>query len=511
MSEKKQVARNLAVYILASGSKMLIGLWLAPYLIKHLGHAAYGFIPIAAILTEYIGIITNAIDAAIARYLLINIEREKWDDANRVFNTSFFSNTSLAFLQIPFLALIVFNLSNIFVIPKELLEDVIDLCIFSMAGYSLSIISSVFGTSMFAKNRLDLSRMTEFIAVIVRIALVVILFTVDRPLLLYVGLAKFSAAVVRTTISIYYWRKLTPKLHIKFSYFDRSRLKAIMSMSGWLIVNYVGVLLFLKLDLFIVNKFVGVGEAGKYAAIMQWSNVIRTFAIMLSMVTTPLVLAAYAKKEYERLTFITLFSMKFLGSGAAIIVGIIVVQSEALLNIWIGPEVSDVFPVMVLLLVHLPIGMSVLVLGTIFTAYNKVRLPGILTLFSGVVNLGLAIFLAKRFGIYGVAIAGLLVQTLMSTLFTSIYAAKVMQRRFTLYLFPVLKSIVATGMVILLALPVHFFEIDSWPKLILSSAIVGVASLPVLLFTVLNREERAFLVSLIPDRIRAKFARKQVL
>ncbi|HPN13145.1 MAG TPA: polysaccharide biosynthesis protein, partial [Spirochaetota bacterium] len=50
-------------------ANILVGLWLVPYLIRNLGVAGYGLIPLATQLTSYIGLLSIGINGAISRYL----------------------------------------------------------------------------------------------------------------------------------------------------------------------------------------------------------------------------------------------------------------------------------------------------------------------------------------------------------------------------------------------------------------------------------------------------------
>ena len=51
---KKQYPLNITANITFFGLKLGIGLWLIPYMIKHLGVASYGLIPLAISITAYI-------------------------------------------------------------------------------------------------------------------------------------------------------------------------------------------------------------------------------------------------------------------------------------------------------------------------------------------------------------------------------------------------------------------------------------------------------------------------
>src|SRR3974390_495653 len=68
---------------------MLVGVWYVPFLVRQLGPAAYGMIPLASTLTSYMGVVTFSLDASVARYLTISLERKNDAEANVIFNVAF--------------------------------------------------------------------------------------------------------------------------------------------------------------------------------------------------------------------------------------------------------------------------------------------------------------------------------------------------------------------------------------------------------------------------------------
>lgn len=506
MSEKKQVLRNLITNIVSLGSRMLVGLWLTPYLVSHLGAAAYGFIPIVLILTGYLGIVTGSLNTSISRFLVISIHQGDWKAANNNFNTAFFSNMAIIGLQVPLFVFVLDKFSLFFIVPASLHTDVSDLIFFSLASFSISVFSTVFSSSMFAYNRVDLMRMIDVIAVIFRLGTIIVLFVVDTPKLYYVGIGELAATLVTISISFIFWKKLTPDLRISLTCFDKARLRKILSMSGWVLVSNVGYLLFFSIDLVVVNRFIGVEEAGQYATVQQWSNVVRTVAGMLAFLVSPLVLASYAKSNFRRLRSIVVTSMKLVGALIATITAILMVQSESLLRLWIGEEIAQIYPLLILFVIHLSANLSAQPLFIVLNAYNKLKVPGIFTVAAGVFNVGLAILLAEYtdLGIYGVALAGLIVLTLKNTVFIPFYVSHIMKVSRVTFLFPILKTVLATCLIFVTSLPVHLFSIDSMGEFFLSSAVVGIISIPITYTIILNKDDKQFVIELLPASVRNK-------
>jgi O-antigen/teichoic acid export membrane protein len=101
----QQVPLNLLSNILLFIFNVLIWLWLIPYLIKHLGVAGYGLIPLATQVTNYVGLITVAINSAVSRYLTLNLQRKDYIKANKVFNTAFFALSVLLICLVPLIVI----------------------------------------------------------------------------------------------------------------------------------------------------------------------------------------------------------------------------------------------------------------------------------------------------------------------------------------------------------------------------------------------------------------------
>src|SRR5258708_6839927 len=95
-------ALNLATNIGNFGLTMVVGAWYVPFLVRKLGPAAYGLIPLASSITSYMSLITLGLNSAVGRYLTIALEHEDQKQANLIFNTSFWGSIALtAMLLVP--------------------------------------------------------------------------------------------------------------------------------------------------------------------------------------------------------------------------------------------------------------------------------------------------------------------------------------------------------------------------------------------------------------------------
>jgi membrane protein EpsK len=446
-------------------------------------------------------LLTISLNGAVSRYLTIDLQRHDVKTANETFNTAFFGTLGIVLLIFPIAGLISFFVPDILDVPVGQVSNARMLFFAMMAAFLVNTVNSNFAVSSFAYNRFDLGKGIEGLGLVARVFFIVLLFNLFSPQIKYVGLSYLGGTLVALIFGIWIWRKLTPQLKVHLSSFTRSRLFDLTGMGGWMFINQVAMLLFLNIDLIVVNKLFGAESGGKYASVLQWTVLLRSMAGTLASVLTPIVLTYYAHEQMDQVLNISKKAVKFLGLTMALPIGLVCGFAAPLLSIWIGPEFLKLAPLMWLLVAHLCINLSVLPLFSVQIALNKVRIPGVVTLSMGIINLILAILipLLLGFGIYGVAAAGALILTLKNAIFTPLYVARILGKPWHTFINSMLPGIIATITITMGSLCIaHNFNPSGWIKLIINFGIISLAYILVIYFFVLKHDERRLLLSLIP-------------
>jgi membrane protein EpsK len=342
------------------------------------------------------------------------------------------------------------------------------------------VFASIFNVILYVNNRLDLRNLVHIANLLFRTGCIVLFFSFVSAGLASVGIAYFLGALFALAISMLLWRKIGKGLKIKRSCFDISKLKELTGMGGWLIVNQIGALLFLQIDIILVNILFGPASAGKYAAIIQWSFLLRSMAGVGFGVLLPIILISHAKGEHEKIVFIAKKAVKFMCLAMALPIGLLCGFAKPLLMLWLGEDFAVFSPLMIILVAHLVINLSVLPLFAINTALNRVRIPGIVTMLMGIGNVALAIVLSKRlgWGIYGIALAGTIMLTAKNAIFTPVYAAHILKIHYATFIKPIGHGILLTifGICISLILR-NVITIDGWSGFFLPAGSVFLISL----------------------------------
>ncbi|MCP4488320.1 MAG: oligosaccharide flippase family protein [Gammaproteobacteria bacterium] len=502
-NNKKQfvlnIASNSSYFIL----NIVIGIWLVPYLITHLGVDVYGIIPLAVSISAYMGLITVPFSLSITRFLGIDLKRDIVV-ANQTFNTAYFGVLGITALVFPFVTLAALFVPDIVNIPSGH-EDPVRLLFFLLfSSVLVTFICSCFFVSIFSQNRLELSSLIQGVGLVIRILFIVILFFFLSPQLWHVGVGFLGGTLLVLGGAVWSWRYLTPELIIRCSSFNRSRLNDLFGMTGWVFVNQFGSLLFLNIDLIVVNRLFGTESGGKYGAVLQWVILLRSLSGMLSGVLSPTILAFYAEGKIDQLVNFIKLSIKYLGLVMAIPIGLICGFADPLLTIWLGPEYAGLEPLMWLLVAHLCINVSVRPMFYVQQAFNKVKIPGLVTLVMGCANLLLALILAIVFdwGIYGVAAAGAIVLTIKNTIFTPLYGSKILNVSLTAFIWPMLPGVAGTIMLaggsFLVATEVGVVD---WISFIFYSGLLSFVYLIFIYFNFVKKDERKLIFSLLHRKI----------
>jgi len=306
-------------------------------------------------------------------------------------------------------------------------------------------------------------------------------------------------AVVALAISVVVWRWLAPGIRIRLAAFSRSKLRDMVPTGGWMMVSQAGTLMLTAVDVVIANRLLGPAVAGAYGAVLVWGAFLRGVATAASGVVTPVALKAHAEGDEARITELMRGSVRLMGLAVGLPVFLVGGLAADLLRIWLGPAFVPMAPVLAVLVGHLVVNLAVLPLFSLQLTKNAVKIPGLVTLACGVVNVFLAVALATAFpnGL-GIAMAGALVLTAKNAIFTPLYAARVQGVGPMTYVRELPMPVLLTAAFWALA---HFASLQGWSRSIAGFMAVSIAlslMYVAVAWRTLGSSERRFLAELLP-------------
>ena len=440
-SPTKQIKnKQLVINTISNGAlfflNAIIGFWMTPFLLNRLGVDVYGMIPLANQVTSYLSLLTLALTGGVGRFLSIEIIKRDNKGANRVFNTTFFASIWLVLAISPFVSLFTIYLPKLMRVPQGTEIETQVLFLASFITFFLNFVQTSFLVSSWAMNRFDLRNIAIGISKIIQAVLIVILFYAFRPQVWQFSISLLFSNFVAFGIHYLIFKKLTPEIIISYKYFDKTFLKELFSFGKWIVIDQIGSLLLLNIDLLMANQLLGTRVGGEYGSLAIIPSTIRLFITSLMSVLSPKQMEYYALDKNDSLKTISTSSVKILGMFTAIIVGCICGFSRIILLTWLGNEFVNLWFLLILLVFPLLFTLPLQPLFQLQVAYKKVKVPALATLFFGVINIALIFLFTKRMhlGGEGIALACGIAIILRTTFFSSIYGAKIQNLHWAHYL-----------------------------------------------------------------------------
>ncbi|MCP1538837.1 lipopolysaccharide biosynthesis protein [Methylorubrum extorquens] len=418
------VASNLAYFVLSTG----LMLWYVPFQVGHLGVAAYGMVPLANSVVMYAIVVSESLYTAYFRYLAIDLNEGNGEAARQTFaSASLLTLAACALLLLPFGAFTLL-LPRVLDVPPGL-EGATRFLFAGAACTMLSgLLTGLFSTSSAIAHRFDLRNLARGASMAARVGVVAACFALWPASLWHVGAGLMASAAIGLAVDVAVWRHLTPTLSFAPWAADRRCVRRLLRMTGWSSVNMLGFLMLMHADLLVINLVFGPEATGRYGAILLIPLLVHTVAEVVMPMLGPLVMARYAVGDTQGVRDLVTDAARLLALGLALPAGLICGLGQPLLTLWLGPDFAGLHIVLVLLVGHLTVNLALRPVAYILTAYDKVRVQGLVTVACGVAYIVLAVAAARwgEWGVAGVAGASALVWTLRNTVVLSAYGARVL-------------------------------------------------------------------------------------
>lgn len=268
-------------------------------------------------------------------------------------------------------------------------------------------------------------------------------------------------------------------------------------------VNQIGTLLYLSTDLIIINLLLGPEQCGRYGPLVLLVSLLSMFGSAVANVFTPIAYEHIAQRKEDILSRHAKRSTKFMGLIIGLPVGLVCGFSSPLLRWWLGSSFSELSPLMCLLVGPWIVNITVRPLFSIYRGMNKVKIPALVIVAGGVMNVILTILLIRYagLGLYGAALASVFCLTGKNLFFTPIYAAVLLGRAKSTFFKDMVPGVLMATLVFLAAFELsRIYELRSVWHLGVGAVVLSLVYLLVCCGVAMSKEDRRFLLSLVRKR-----------
>lgn len=408
----KNVGSNWVVTLV-----MLIAVYvLTPFTVHALGETGYGTWNLITAMTGYLGLLVLGVPMAAVR----SFAQQVAEGDTRKLNEAIGSSAGL-YLFLGGIALVVgtclyvfFTLYNI---PKSMNADAHAAFIVMVLFVSLGFIGLLPEGILAAQNAFVPRNIVRLAVVLLRLGLTVTLLSVSASLtaLAIVQLACLAFDFMLCWVFI---RRHYPAIRVRLRDFDWATIRRIFSFSLFVLVLNAGARLSFETDSLVIGAFMDVSAIPHFTVANSFLIYLMEFMLAIAAVVMPTATRLQAKGKSAELREVFLKWSK-IALSLTIMAGLfLIVIGPRFIAWWIDPTferpAGQVLQIlMVSYLVFLPVRGVAL---PILMGLGKPGLPTIGFLVTGLLNLGLSVWLVRPFGLAGVAMGTAIPNVLFAAL-----------------------------------------------------------------------------------------------
>lgn len=502
MSDKKQTKINFYTNVLALLANILVGIYYTPYLVNSLGLAAYGVLPLALIVNQYIGVATQTLTHAYTRFYSVALQKGDYREASKDISTSFTVVLLIILLLIPVGIFVVGNVDSLFRIPSGLLDSARLLFGYTLFSFVLSLISSLLNVTLYATNRLDLMNVLKIVRVTLKLMLVVLFFEVLRIDVSFVGMANMLAeGMILLASACLFFRFKPSGVSISLASFERVVLFSILGMSVWVLIQVCGDTLLYRTDNIIVNRYWGTEASGALGAVSEIGNYVSVVVSVIGSLFGPLILTYFAKGDHEKVKSMFLEQSTIVGCMSAILAGTISGCAVTVLNTWLGKEMVEYSWWLVMKMIVLPYYAAGGILAFVYRSWNKVKFPALGTIGLGIVDVTLLVCICeflKPSNVMPILIVGAIFSILQCFVLNIIAVCKIYKDCRKKFISISLKITVSFCLCFICGdIVTSYFQINNLIMLGIALSAIALTMFVLVFMLVLNKEERVKILELV--------------
>jgi len=397
----RNIGSNWVVTLVSIGATYL----LTPFVIHRLGQEGYGIWTLITAMTGYISLLALGVPMACVRYLAQHVTERNSQKVNEAIG----SCAALYLMMGAVAVLVGAAMTGIFLrvyeIPVGLHRETLLACAVMVVLVASAFIGLLPEGIMFAHHDFVLRNVIKIGGVLLRLSLTIGLLALNTSLFVLASI-QFACFVFDFSLSWFLIRRRYPSVRISLRDVDRRMVRQILSFSLYVLLLNAGARLCFETDALVIGAFLGVGSIPFYAVANSLVVYLMDFVIAIAAVMMPMTTRLHTEGNWDQLRQVFLTWSKVALSLTMMVGLFLIVLGPRFIGWWIDrsfeqPAGQILQILMVSSLLFLPVrGVALPVL----MGLGSPKIPTLVFLATGVLNLVLSVLLARPLGLIGVAL-----------------------------------------------------------------------------------------------------------
>jgi O-antigen/teichoic acid export membrane protein len=400
---KREIVKNVSSNWFALGLNVLVGVFLSPYVLHHLGDEAFGLWVLIFSITGYYGLFDLGIRSSIVRYVAKYWATGDVEEMNRLINTAIFSYGTIGIGAFLLTVIGSFYVEFIFHISGAVLSTARLLLLLVGGAISVGFPLGVFGGILEGLQRFYLLNLTSVVSTLLRALLIV--FTLRHGGgLLTIAFVTVSLPLVVAVVNGGIILHLLP-LSFSPKNVDRASLRRIASYSGTTFMIMVAARMRFKSDALVIGTFLSSAAITYFTVGSRLVEYAGEVVGCLAQIFAPMSSQAVATGDVQRLRRILVLGNRACALIIFPIAATLLIIGKSVIEVWVGRRyVATGYPVLVVLLIPYTLLLAQSASGRTLFGMARHQPLAYVALMEGTANLILSILLVRRFGVLGDAV-----------------------------------------------------------------------------------------------------------
>jgi O-antigen/teichoic acid export membrane protein len=402
MSVKIQALKNVASSWAGLGTSIVVGFFLSPFILHHLGDDAFGLWILVFSVTGYYGLFDFGIRSSLVRYVAKFKATGETDQLARLVNTSLFSYSCVGIVLMFLTVAGSLYVDRFFHIPPALRSDARILFFIVGTALALGFPLAVAGGILEGLQSFYVINWTQIISTLVRAVLIVLalrhglglvtitFITVALPL----ATSAVNFVIAQRLLSIPYGLR----------YVRRETFRQVADYGSITFMIIVAGRLRFKTDAVIIGSFLSASAITYFAIGARLVDYAGDVVSSLAQIFTPMSSQFHATGNYDQLRRIFLAGNRACALIMFPVCTALIILGKSVIEAWVGPRYVSSYIILLILLIPSSLYYAQATSNRILFGMSLHRTLAVVVLLEGIANVILSVALVRPFGIVGDAI-----------------------------------------------------------------------------------------------------------
>jgi O-antigen/teichoic acid export membrane protein len=402
------IARSILSNWLATAATLAVGFFLAPFIVHRLGNVAYGVWVLAISSVSYLNLLDLGMRSSVLRFVSKGHTTQDHEGASQALSAALWVRIQIGALVLVLCGGLAAVFPFVFKIPPALALDAREAVLVIGLTTAVTLSMGVLGGVLSALNRYDLLSYVTLLQLAIRVAGVVAVLLTGHGIV-GIALCELLAAVVANCLLAWIARRIYPELTIRLARPRRKVLREIWSYSFYVFLIMVAGQLIYQTDNLVVGAFVSASAVTFYSIGNSLCRYTQQIVTSMTMTFNPAASTYESSGNTANLQALYLNGTRVTMALSLPIVITFLTRGRDFIGVWMGTQYAQRSgTVLVILATALLFSLSNAPASAIALGVEKHKAVAKWAVFEAIANLTLSIVLARKIGMYGVAIGTLI-------------------------------------------------------------------------------------------------------